>query len=67
MLVTVINGSQVKKYFPNYIFMIIFYDICAFVEAYKLSFTPPLMFIVGNQLDSGVMVRLAMGGLLNGI
>jgi len=24
------------------------------------------MFIVGNQLDSGVMVRLAMGGLLNG-
>jgi len=25
------------------------------------------VFIVGNQLDSGVMVRLAMGGLLNGI
>jgi len=23
--------------------------------------------IVGNQLDSGIMVRLAMGGLLNAI
>jgi len=41
--------------------MTILYDLCACVE------TPPPVFIVGNHLDSGVMARLAMDGLLNEI
>jgi len=47
-------------YFKNFSFTSLFAPLLSIL--YTSTFC-----IVGNQLDSGILVRLAIGGLLNGI
>jgi len=63
-----VYGSKIKKNFQLYFydFFHVFQEFFLYIALLAKLYTSTFC-IVGNQLDSGIMVRLAIGGLLNGI